>query len=141
MQTLTTRSDGWGSIHGDLHQDNLLFHEDSVRPIDFGDLRLAHFAYDLGVILYHLMYLPDASVQRAIRDGYAAIRPLPNTGLMWPEAFLCAAALSNLSFQATIPDRLVSRHTALNVREFATFYCTSLVSSEPIVFVSPTSPM
>lgn len=134
MGALGQGRDIWGAIHGDLHHENLLFHGDSVRPIDFGDFSLGHFPHDLGVILYHVMYLNDVGVRRAIRDGYQSVRALPNASSLWPEAFLCAAALGNLAFQVTIPEERASDHFARNVREFAVSFCADLASGSQFVF-------
>jgi Ser/Thr protein kinase RdoA (MazF antagonist) len=67
----------WGPVHGDLHYDNLLFHQDEVRPIDFTALRLAHYLYDLGVTLYHIHHQGPA-IRRALLEGYQQIRRLPD---------------------------------------------------------------
>jgi Ser/Thr protein kinase RdoA (MazF antagonist) len=135
MRALGRASDRWGSVHGDLHHENLLFHGEQVSPIDFGDLRLAHFPYDLGVLLYHLMYLDDAAVRRAVADGYRSVRHLPDDVPLWPEGFLCAGALSNLSFQTTIPRERSSALFARNVREFADVFCRRLVNGDQFVLV------
>lgn len=123
-----------GAIHGDLHHENLLFHGDRVSPIDFGDFCLGHYLHDLGVILYHVMYLDDVAVRRAIRDGYQEVRPLTHAPPLWGEAFLCAAALGNLAFQVTLASQLTSPHFARNVKEFANSFCARLVAGTPFVF-------
>lgn len=133
MRALGRTPKRWGAVHGDLHHQNLLFHGDSVSPIDFGDLRLAHFPYDLGVVLYHLMYLDDVAVRRAVLDGYQSVRELPDAIPFWPESFMCASALSNLSFQVTIPGERNSVHFARNVQEFANSFCRGLVTGNGFV--------
>jgi len=120
----------WGPVHGDLHQDNLLFDGDEVRPIDFGELRIAHFPHDLGVTLYHLMYVDDINVRRVLFEGYESVRPLAPLPDLAPESFLCAVALSNLSFQVTVPSQRNSSLFKRNVRAFATVYCKNLVAGE-----------
>lgn len=125
----------WGAVHGDLHHQNLLFHGESVRPIDFGDYRLAHAPYDLGVVWYHVMYQDDVEVRRALLGGYCSVRPAPEGIDFWPEAFMCAAALSNLSFQATLPEQRFATHFVRNVREFATVFCRGLVRGR--AFLTP----
>lgn len=123
----------WGPVHGDLHQGNLLFYRDEVRPIDFGGLRFAHFAYDLGTMLYHTLYL-DADVRRALLAGYQAVRPLDDLAHPQADAFVCAAALANLAFQVTIPRERASPLFARNVREFAGVFCRKLAAGEPFAF-------
>jgi len=134
MAALGKDREVWGGIHGDLHHENLLFHGESISPIDFGDFCLGHYLHDLGVILYHVMYLDDVAVRRAIRDGYREVRPLPGAPLLWGEAFLCAAALGNLAFQVTLTSQLSSPHFARNVKEFANSFCPRLATGTPFVF-------
>ncbi len=132
MRVLGTGPDIWGLIHGDLHHQNLLFDGKRVFPIDFGDVILGYFPHDLGVIFYHVMYLDDVAVRRAIRDGYLSVRPVPDVAL-WAEAFLCAAALGNLAFQVTLARERASEHFSRNVREFARVFCANLVKGASFV--------
>lgn len=134
MRALGKGQDHWGAIHCDLHHENLLFHGDSVRPIDFHEFCVGHFPFDLGVTLYHIMYLYDVERRRALRDGYRSVRALPDASPQWAEAFLCAAAMSNLAFQVTIPGELASDHCARNIKEFANSFCSDLASEKPFVF-------
>jgi hypothetical protein len=79
------------------------------------------------------MYQDDASVRRALIEGYNAVRPDWHPRPGETEAFLCTAALSNLSFQITIPQERASPVFARNVREFATIFCRRLIAGEPFV--------
>jgi Ser/Thr protein kinase RdoA (MazF antagonist) len=132
MGTLGMEPDVWGPIHRDLHHENLLFHGEHVYPIDFDDFVIGQFAYDLGVIFYHVMYLEVVAMRRAIRDGYRSVRAVPDVPL-WAESFLCAAALGNLAFQATLARERASEHFARNAREFATVFCAKLAKGTPFV--------
>lgn len=136
MDALGRQPEVWGPVHRDLHHRNVLFRGDQVWPIDFGAFTRAHFSYDLGVTLYHVIYQDDVSVRRALLAGYHSKRPHVALGPLEAEAFLCAAALSNLAFQVTIPYQRASPLFARNVREFATVFCRQLVESQPFVFAA-----
>lgn len=82
------------------------------------------------------MYQGDVSVRRALLAGYRAIRPGADLAPLEAETYVCAAALSNLAFQVTIPSERASPAFARNVREFATVFCRKLVADEPFVLSS-----
>jgi Ser/Thr protein kinase RdoA (MazF antagonist) len=122
--------DVFGVVHGDVQPDNVVVADDeTVHLIDFEQLALAPYLWDLGVALYHYSY-EDGSVRRAMVDGYARRR-----GLLAPplalEAFVCAAALDNLAFQCSIPRQRVSPLFRTNVERFATGYCRDFVQGAP----------
>jgi Ser/Thr protein kinase RdoA (MazF antagonist) len=131
MDTVGTSADVFGVVHGDLNPDNIIVADDgTVQFIDLAQLALAPYLWDVGVALYQYSY-QDASVRHALVTGYRSARP----GLTIPplalEAFLCAAALSNLAFQCSIPAQRTSTLFHTNVHRFATGYCRNLVDGVP----------
>jgi Ser/Thr protein kinase RdoA (MazF antagonist) len=71
-------SDEYGLIHGDLHQENYLFHKGEVRAIDFDDCGWGHFLYELTVTLSEVSHRDDyAQLRAALLRGYRSVRPLP----------------------------------------------------------------
>ena len=132
MDAIGTSADVFGVVHGDLNPDNIIVADDdgTVQFIDLAQLALAPFLWDVGVALYQYSY-QDASVRRSLVMGYRNARP----GLTIPplalEAFLCAAALTNLAFQCSIPAQRTSTLFHTNVHKFATGYCRDLVDGVP----------
>jgi Ser/Thr protein kinase RdoA (MazF antagonist) len=131
MDTIGTSADVFGVVHGDLNPDNVIVADDgTVQFIDLAQLALAPYLWDVGVALYQYSY-QDASVRHAMVTGYSGARP----GLTIPplalEAFVCAAALTNLAFQCSIPAQRASTLFHTNVQKFATGYCRDLVNGVP----------
>ena len=132
IKTVGLDSSVWGPIHGDLHHANILFNDVDARPIDFGGLRVGHYAYDLGVIFYHFMYL-DVSIRQALLTGYQKVRGEIGLPPMALEAFVCAAAVDNLAFQVMLPSQLGSPLLVRNVQQFANEFCDKLAHHIPFV--------
>ena len=130
MQSLGREPDVWGPIHSDLHHTNLVIYKGAICPIDFGGLILSHYVYDLGVTLYHLMYL-EAPVRQALIEGYQSQRDLGQLPALSLEAYLCAAALANLAFNVNLPDQRTTDLFIRNVLEFAGVFCQKLVDGIP----------
>ncbi len=130
-EDLGSSPEAFGVIHGDVIPDNILVADDgAVRFIDFAQLAVAPFLWDLGVALYHYSY-QERAVRRAMVAGYRTSRPtvvLPRLAL---EAFICSAALDNLAFQVSIPQRRATNLFHTNVQKFATGYCRDLLAGVP----------
>jgi Ser/Thr protein kinase RdoA (MazF antagonist) len=77
-------------LHGDVHADNMLFHDDQVHLIDFDQASLGAPAEDLCGMLASLAVLrltgdtPAAGLGTAMLEGYSTIRSLPSPAdLRW----------------------------------------------------------
>jgi Ser/Thr protein kinase RdoA (MazF antagonist) len=78
LATLDGGPDGFGLIHGDLHQGNYLFHHGAVRAIDFDDCGYSYFLYDLGTTIANIHKRADyPALRAALLRGYGRLRPLP----------------------------------------------------------------
>jgi len=78
LATLDAGPDGFGLIHGDLHQWNYLFDHGQVRAIDFDDCGYSYFLYDLGPALAEIQKREDyPALRAALLRGYGRRRPLP----------------------------------------------------------------
>jgi Ser/Thr protein kinase RdoA (MazF antagonist) len=94
MRSLGTSNDVFGLIHGDLIQANYIVHEDSVRPIDFGDFGRGYFLYDAAVTLLMLKPFDRSGAQRrAFIAGYREVRPLTQEHEELLDTFIAARAV------------------------------------------------
>jgi Ser/Thr protein kinase RdoA (MazF antagonist) len=68
----------YGLIHGDIHQENYLFHRGTVRLIDFDDCGWGHYLHDLAVTTHEIDFLPRGpALTQALLGGYRRVRDLP----------------------------------------------------------------
>ena len=71
------KQDTFGLIHGDLHQENYLFHNGQVRAIDFDDCGYGHYLYDIAVTVSEVNWRRDTrELREGFLKGYRSIRDL-----------------------------------------------------------------
>ena len=132
VSALGTSAEVHGPIHGDLHQGNILFFQEQVRPIDFDSLRNSYYLFDLGTTLYHILY-QSAEFRNALINGYASTRKLPIVERQYLEAFVTWSAINNLAFQSTIPQQVKSKFFVRNIHQLTDEFCTKVIKDEPFV--------
>ncbi len=126
MRELGDERDVWGPIHGDIHYDNILLSNGDVYPIDFTGLRIAHYLYDIGVTLHHTFH-QGQSIRQAFLQGYQQIIKLPPEHLRYLEAFFTYTAIDNLTWNATIPEQVVSPLFQKNLHQLIFTFCRGIV--------------
>jgi len=124
----------YGPIHGDLHQENVLFYQNDVRPIDFDGLRNSYYLFDLGTTLYHILY-QRVEFREALIDGYLSVRALSVSDHQLLEAFVTWSAINNLAFQSTIPQQVQSKLFVRNIYQLTDEFCPRVIANEPFVLV------
>jgi Ser/Thr protein kinase RdoA (MazF antagonist) len=132
MQRLGYAPEVWGPVHGDLHYDNILLFGDEVRPIDFSELRLAHYLYDVGVTFYHTLHQGPA-LRRAFLAAYQPVTPLPADHGRAIEAFITYAAIDNLAWNASLQEQVASPLFRKNLRQLVKTFCGSLADGVPFL--------
>jgi Ser/Thr protein kinase RdoA (MazF antagonist) len=96
---LAARRDAAGLIHGDLHQENVLFDDSSVGVIDFDDCGWGFFLYDLAVPLSEVSLRPAYPAMRdALLEAYARRRGLPDDAGTHVDAFIALRGLQILAW-------------------------------------------
>lgn len=99
MDRLGTGRETFGVIHGDLMQANDLVHQRRVHVIDFADLGLGYFLYDMGVTLFALFGLDDEGRQRqAFLSGYREARELSPEHERLIDVFIAARGVVQARF-------------------------------------------
>jgi len=94
----------YGLQHGDLHQENYLFHHGTIGVIDFDDCGFGWYIDDLAVTASEIQGRPDtAELLDALIDGYGA--PVDRPALELHIAFrYLQIAVWKLSLRSTFPD-------------------------------------
>jgi Ser/Thr protein kinase RdoA (MazF antagonist) len=88
LDRLGKASSVFGLIHGDLHQWNLIWDGETLRPIDFDNCSYDWFAADLSVILHNVLALQAHS--SSIGDDLAWTGGSRMTGPEFAEHFMGA---------------------------------------------------
>ncbi len=127
-------SEVYGPVHGDLHQGNILFFHDQVRPIDFDSLRNSYYLFDLGTTLYHILY-QDVEFRNALISGYTSIRKLSIAECQYFDAFVTWSAINNLAFQSTISQQVKSKFFVRNLHQLTDEFCAKIIRDEPFVLM------
>jgi Ser/Thr protein kinase RdoA (MazF antagonist) len=77
-RTLAKETAPFGLIHGDLHYENVLFHNGEARAIDFDDCGWGFHLYDIAVTLSELENRPRyRELHDALLSSYARAHDLP----------------------------------------------------------------
>ena len=95
---LDSRGDAAGPpvfLHGDANLRNAILDGDRITLIDFEDASAGPAAADLGQVMARLRANPVPGAERALLDGYAAVRPPPGeAALHWHTAASILARLA-----------------------------------------------
>lgn len=107
--------DVFGLIHADMHGGNVLFHEGTVRAIDFDGCAWGHYMYDLATAIYHLRprCIP------AFLEGYQQVRCWPGSDLENLDTFVALRMLDQLAYHlsAATPDGQTLLHRTVDLLE------------------------
>ena len=95
----------FGLIHADLHAYNVLVVDDRLTAIDFDDAGFGWHQYDLAVALAAVRDDADfPAMQRALIEGYRAVRPLHANALRMLPLFLLVRRLVSLGWLHARPE-------------------------------------
>jgi Ser/Thr protein kinase RdoA (MazF antagonist) len=94
MRAIGEGPEDFGLIHGDLHGDNVLFHEGTIRAIDFEGCVWGHYLYDIAVALF---YLPRGKISAFLR-GYRSQHDWTAEQWQAVESFYALRILDQLAY-------------------------------------------
>ncbi len=109
MQTLSQHDDEFGLLHADLLLQNVLFRRDApddtagttLCALDWEYCGYGYYLYDLTPLLWQLKPLPAYRVfQKALWQGYTAVRPLRGYHVDVLETFIAARQVASLRWVA-----------------------------------------
>jgi Ser/Thr protein kinase RdoA (MazF antagonist) len=109
----------FGLIHGDLHQENYLFHQGQVRAIDFDDCGYGYYLYDIAVTLFNVRFRADTPLLReGFLAGYRSVRPLSIEHEQHLDAFMDLRDIQMMLWEIEMRNHPVFRDTwAASVKE------------------------
>jgi len=91
----------YGLIHGDLHQQNFLFHQGQARALDFEYCGWGYFLYDFTPLLWQLKLRADyAALEEALWQGYQAVLPMPPDWRAHLETLIAARHVASVRWLA-----------------------------------------
>lgn len=127
MMDLGESEPNWGLIHGDFAPFNLVFHRDTVSPIDFSESGFGHFLQDLSSCLLRI-----GPGREIFFETYERNCPLPPDAKRLAEGFCIAHMVHWLAFTSSLPDRYekVSRI----VHQYCEGCCRKFLSGERFLF-------
>ena len=77
FEAVAVKANNFGIIHGDLHLNNVILHQNNLVPIDFDDSGYGYYIYDLAVILANYWGIPEYSeIRTNLVKGYRSIGQL-----------------------------------------------------------------
>jgi Ser/Thr protein kinase RdoA (MazF antagonist) len=119
QRTLGQGPDTFGLIHGDLHQENYLFHEGQVRAIDFDDCGYGYYLYDMAITLFNVRFRDDTpQLRESFLAGYRRVRPLSAEHEGYIDTFMDLRDLQMMIWAIEMRNHPVFRDTwAAEVRE------------------------
>jgi Ser/Thr protein kinase RdoA (MazF antagonist) len=119
QRTLGQGPDTFGLIHGDLHQENYLFHHDQVRAIDFDDCGYGYYLYDIAITLFNVRFRDNTpQLRESFLDGYRSVRTLSAEHERYIDTFMDLRDLQMMIWEIEMRDHPVFRDTwASEVRE------------------------
>jgi Ser/Thr protein kinase RdoA (MazF antagonist) len=112
-------SDIFGLIHGDLHQENYLFHQGQVRAIDFDDCGYGYYLYDIAITLFNVRFRDNTpQLRESFLAGYRSVRPLSAEHERYIDIFMDLRDLQMMIWEIEMRNHPVFRDTwAAEVRE------------------------
>jgi Ser/Thr protein kinase RdoA (MazF antagonist) len=79
----------FGLIHGDLHQENYLFHHGQTRAIDFDDCGYGHYLYDMAVTLSEVRWRKNTpQLRTSFLAGYRSVHDLSPAHEQYLDTFI-----------------------------------------------------
>lgn len=92
-------------LHGDLHQWNVMFANQTVYALDFDDLLLGYPIQDIGITLYYYQMRENfVDIRAAFQHGYELVRPWPESVPGEVEIWIIWRTLALLNFVLWSPD-------------------------------------
>jgi Ser/Thr protein kinase RdoA (MazF antagonist) len=112
----------------DLRRERALSAEDEMTS-----LRLAHYAYDIGVTLYHIFH-QGPQMRHTFFAGYQQHAPLPEEYQRLVEAFVTYAAIDNLAWNSMIPEQRGSTLFRRDLNQLVETCCRPVAERRPFLF-------
>lgn len=105
LATLEQQGAEYGLIHADFQQTNYLFHQGTVRAIDFDDCCWGYYAGDIAIPLFEMAdRRRGPAMWEAFLEGYAQVRPLTPATRQQIRLFTAIRLIKRVNYRATVVD-------------------------------------
>ena len=99
MRSMQATRQNIGIIHADPHKGNMLYHEGSIRMIDFSFCAFGPYMFDLAICFSDM----KECLHRTCLQGYQSIRSLPDDSQQLIEGFFVGSIIGTFSYWVSNP--------------------------------------
>ncbi|KRE28211.1 phosphotransferase enzyme family protein [Paenibacillus sp. Soil522] len=127
LDTLEPNEQNYGMIHADLHNGNVVFHDDEPFAIDFGRCGFGYHLYDMAQSIMGLR----PSQRELFIEGYERVRKMDDYAIQILECFFIMSIIEAYSFHA---ENALEIEGLIEEQPYAQAILRAYMNGEPFMF-------